>query len=161
MEDLTNITDEELRRVIQMVRTIDDVDLHINAPGDHHIYYSNKSAGGGILDVDANAGGQRILNPVENIYFADPLPGEYWVYILDYTDRSEGDTEYLVRVTIGDESQVESMRDCSVVTATYELGDGMQGTIGIIGPKRMDYEKVMNNLNLFKKSLNEAFQNGK
>ena len=28
------------------------------------------------------------------------------------------------------------MKDCSVVTATYELGEGMQGTIGIIGPKR-------------------------
>ena len=35
------------------------------------------------------------------------------------------------------------MKDCSVVTATYELGEGMQGTIGIIGPKRMDYEHVM------------------
>ena len=32
------------------------------------------------------------------------------------------------------------MKDCSVVTATYELGEGMKGTIGIIGPKRMDYE---------------------
>jgi heat-inducible transcriptional repressor len=35
------------------------------------------------------------------------------------------------------------MRDCSVVTATYELGEGMKGTIGIIGPKRMDYDKVV------------------
>ena len=38
------------------------------------------------------------------------------------------------------------MKDCSVVTATYELGEGVKGTIGIIGPKRMDYEKVMDNL---------------
>jgi len=29
------------------------------------------------------------------------------------------------------------------VTATYELGEGMKGTIGIIGPKRMDYDKVV------------------
>ena len=35
------------------------------------------------------------------------------------------------------------MNDCSVVTATYDLGDGMQGTVGIIGPKRMDYDKVI------------------
>ena len=75
--------------------------------------------------------------------------------------KADGDESTGIQVYIGDESQVESMRDCSVVTATYELGDGMQGTIGIIGPKRMDYEKVMNNLNLFKRSLNEAFQNGK
>ena len=29
------------------------------------------------------------------------------------------------------------------MTATYELGEGMKGTIGIIGPKRMDYDKVV------------------
>ena len=38
------------------------------------------------------------------------------------------------------------MKDCSVVTATYELGEGMRGTIGIIGPKRMDYDKVIGTL---------------
>lgn len=51
-----------------------------------------------------------------------------------------------IQVYIGNESQVESMKDCSIVTATYDLGDGMKGTIGIIGPKRMDYDKVVNNL---------------
>ena len=58
---------------------------------------------------------------------------------------------------IGEESPVESMKDCSVVTATYELGDGLQGTIGIIGPKRMDYERVMDSLKTVRASLNEVF----
>lgn len=62
-----------------------------------------------------------------------------------------------VKVYIGDESPVASMKDCSVVTATYELGDGMQGTIGIIGPKRMDYEKVMENLKTVKATLGQVF----
>ena len=48
-----------------------------------------------------------------------------------------------IQVYIGDEMPVARMRDCSVVTATYELGEGMKGTIGIIGPKRMDYDKVV------------------
>ena len=48
-----------------------------------------------------------------------------------------------IQVYIGDETPVQTMRDCSVVTATYELGDGMKGTIGIIGPKRMDYAHVL------------------
>ena len=48
-----------------------------------------------------------------------------------------------IKVFIGDEVPVESMKDCSVVTATYELESGVQGKIGIIGPKRMDYEKVV------------------
>ena len=44
-----------------------------------------------------------------------------------------------IQVYIGSETPVQTMKDCSVVTATYELGQGMQGTVGIIGPKRMDY----------------------
>lgn len=51
-----------------------------------------------------------------------------------------------IQVYIGEESPVSAIKDCSVVTATYELGEGMRGTIGIIGPKRMDYEKVVDSL---------------
>ncbi len=58
-----------------------------------------------------------------------------------------------IQVYIGDESPIQTMKDCSVVTATYELGEGVRGTIGIVGPKRMDYEKVMNNLKTLKDSL--------
>lgn len=51
-----------------------------------------------------------------------------------------------IQVYIGDEVPVDSMKDCSVVTATYSLGDGVQGKIGIIGPKRMNYQKVVDTL---------------
>ncbi len=84
----------------------DDVDLHMNTPDDSHIFYSNKTAGGGTLDVDANAGGQRITNPVENIYFAAPENGHYKVWIHQYNDRNEGPANYICRVTVGGESQV-------------------------------------------------------
>ena len=62
-----------------------------------------------------------------------------------------------IQVYIGNESNVEKMKDCSVVTATYELGEGMQGTIGIIGPKRMDYEHVMKTLKTPMAELDEIF----
>ena len=52
-----------------------------------------------------------------------------------------------IQVYIGNEAPVSSMKDCSIVTATYELEEGMRGTIGIIGPKRMDYDKVIGTLN--------------
>ncbi len=48
-----------------------------------------------------------------------------------------------IQVYIGNEMPVAGMNDCSVVTTTYDLGDGMKGTVGIIGPKRMDYDKVV------------------
>jgi len=63
-----------------------------------------------------------------------------------------------IHVYIGDETPVQSMKDCSVVTATYEIGQGMQGTIGIIGPKRMDYENVMNALKTMMDQLDDVFR---
>ena len=70
---------------------------------------------------------------------------------------NESDEETGIQVYIGNESPVQSMKDCSVVTATYELEDGFKGTIGIIGPKRMDYEKVVETLRVVKEQLNENF----
>ena len=60
--------------------------------------------------------------------------------LIDDTD-SEGRNE--IKVYIGEESPIQTMKDCSIVTANYEFGDGMRGMIGIIGPKRMDYDKVV------------------
>ncbi|MCF2555054.1 heat-inducible transcriptional repressor HrcA [Faecalicatena contorta] len=62
-----------------------------------------------------------------------------------------------IQVYIGDETPVQNMKDCSVVTATYELGDGMKGTIGIIGPKRMDYEHVLKSMKRLQNELDQMF----
>ena len=62
-----------------------------------------------------------------------------------------------IQVYIGDETPIQSMKDCSVVTANYVLGDGLRGTIGIIGPKRMDYEKVVGTLRNLVSQLNDTF----
>lgn len=70
------------------------------------------------------------------------------------TDKfSEEQTGTGIQVYIGDESPIKTMKDCSVVTAEYQLGEGVTGIIGIIGPKRMDYEKVLDNLKNIKKQL--------
>jgi len=62
-----------------------------------------------------------------------------------------------IQVYIGDETPVQTMKDCSVVTATYELGEGMKGTIGIIGPKRMDYDKVVGTLKTLMHQLDDLY----
>ena len=53
------------------------------------------------------------------------------------------------------------MPDCSVVTANYDLGDGVRGTIGIVGPKRMDYAKVMGSLKELKSKLSEIMEDAR
>ena len=63
-----------------------------------------------------------------------------------------------IQVYIGNETPVQTMKDCSVVTATYELEEGVKGTIGIIGPRRMDYDKVISTLTTLKSQLNTIYK---
>ncbi len=79
-------------------------------------------------------------------------------FVKDTMDNDKNSENTGIQVYIGNESPVKTMKDCSVVTATYDLGGGMQGTIGIIGPKRMDYENVMDNLKTLKNQLDNIFK---
>lgn len=70
----------------------------------------------------------------------------------------EGEGKNEIQVYIGDETPVQTMKDCSVVTASYDLGEGLHGTIGIIGPKRMDYEHVVSTLRTLMAQLDTVFR---
>jgi len=74
-------------------------------------------------------------------------------------DNADGSENTGIQVYIGDESPISTMKDCSIVTATYELGDGVKGTIGIVGPKRMDYENVVDNIKSLKGQLDKLLKN--
>ena len=83
---------------------------------------------------------------------------EHTETLQELVDTVRSDSETGIQVYIGDESPVQAMKDCSVVTATYELGEGLKGTIGIIGPKRMDYEKVLKTLRNLITQLDATFK---
>ena len=76
-----------------------------------------------------------------------------------FTENDDGGKKNEIQVYIGDETPVESMKDCSVVTANYVLGDGLRGSIGIVGPKRMDYDKVVSTLRSLMSQLEDTFKN--
>lgn len=78
---------------------------------------------------------------------------EAWV-----NDEATDPEEHGIQVYIGEESPVASMRDCSVVTATYQIKEGVYGKIGIVGPKRMDYEKVVGTLESCMQQLDDIFK---
>lgn len=75
--------------------------------------------------------------------------------LVEDSQGSENKNE--IKVYIGEESPIQNMKDCSIVTANYEFGDGMRGTIGIIGPKRMDYDKVVSTLKTIKTQLDSMY----
>ena len=68
----------------------------------------------------------------------------------------EDDSE--IQILIGQETRINKMEDCSIVTTSYDLGSGMKGTIGIVGPKRMDYENVVDNLKVLRTQLDSIFK---
>ena len=69
-----------------------------------------------------------------------------------------GENSNGIQVYIGEEAPVSNMKDCSIVTATYELAEGGKRTIGIIGPKRMDYKKVVSTLKNLTGELDTIFK---
>ena len=61
------------------------------------------------------------------------------------------------KILIGPENVSDALKDTSVVMASYDIGEGMRGVIGVVGPTRMDYAKVTARLNYFAESLSKMF----
>ena len=100
----------------------------------------------------------ELSNPEHTTALLDTLvEKKQLVKLVDDTVNQE--EKHGIQVYIGNETQVQSLRDCSIVTATYELKEGGTGTVGIIGPKRMDYRKVVNTLRNLTDDLDEIFNN--
>lgn len=61
------------------------------------------------------------------------------------------------KVLVGPENVAEELKDTSVVMTKFDIGDGMQGMIGVVGPTRMDYAQITARLSYFAESLSKAF----
>ncbi|HBA97523.1 MAG TPA: heat-inducible transcription repressor HrcA [Lachnospiraceae bacterium] len=78
---------------------------------------------------------------------------------LEAAEQDNGSETHDIQVYIGNETKVDTMKDCSMVTATYKIHEGVYGKIGIIGPKRMDYDKVVSTLQSLMTQLDDIFKN--
>ncbi len=61
------------------------------------------------------------------------------------------------KVIVGPENVADELKDTSVVVTKFDIGDGLQGMIGVVGPTRMDYAKVTARLSYFAESLSKMF----
>lgn len=123
----SEVVDRVLNEVAEAIRADDD-DLQIYTSGATNIFKYPELSDGEMAS--------RLIGTLEQKELLQEL--------VDDVNSSESSSG--IQVYIGEEAPVQMMRDCSIVTANYELGEGLRGTIGIIGPKRMDYEKVLNTL---------------
>jgi len=78
------------------------------------------------------------------------------VRLLDVSSQADG-----VRIYIGGESQVLPFEDLSVVTAPYEVDGQVVGTLGVIGPQRMPYERMIQIVDVTAKLVSNALSHGK
>lgn len=68
-----------------------------------------------------------------------------------------------LHIRIGSENALSAMEDCSVITVSYDIGEEQTGSIAIVGPKRMDYKRIVSLLDTLSgdlsKELNRIFRN--
>ena len=60
-------------------------------------------------------------------------------------------------ILIGPENVADALKDTSVVVASYDIGEGMRGVIGVVGPTRMDYAKITARLSYLAQGLSKLF----
>lgn len=79
-------------------------------------------------------------------------------YVSELSGKHEelGNSQYMIR--IGQEITLEGLEDCSFITTTYNVGDMLTGNIGVIGPKRMEYSKVISQVDFVRKTLNNEIK---
>ncbi|GAB4073395.1 heat-inducible transcriptional repressor HrcA [Barrientosiimonas marina] len=66
------------------------------------------------------------------------------------------DASYGIRVSIGHENKVDAIKECSLITATYDMNDGQTGTIALIGPTRMEYKRMIALLNAISSEMTDV-----
>lgn len=102
-------------------------------------------------------GTTNILNFPE---FMDIVKAKEFLNVLDekekiYNILNNKNVDDSIGVQIGTENDIQQIKDCSLVTATYSIGNIVLGTIGVIGPTRMEYAKVISSMNFLKRKLNQ------
>jgi len=100
------------------------------------------------------------INIFNHPEFRDISKAKEFLSVLDekcvlYSIMDSVSNDRLINVLIGAENKVEEIKDCSLVTTTYSLGGVTIGSIGIIGPTRMEYSKVISSMRFIRDKLNQ------
>ena len=108
-----------------------------------------------------------MLKGTNNIFnypeFNDISTVKSFLTLLDNKDelvevlQNHGVTKDNVNIIIGDKSMGDVLDNCSIITANFRLDGRMVGKFGIIGPKRMDYERVVKTVRAVMSGIKENF----
>ena len=147
---ITKIKEEAGSHKDVVSKVLDAIAKTIESEGKPRVYTSGAP---NIFHYPELSGGDKASEIISTLEEKESLRG-----VLNGAFDEDTGEKKDIQVYIGDEVPVESMKDCSVVTATYQLENGVKGKIGIIGPKRMDYEKVVSTLKDTMSQLDVVFK---
>ena len=174
-------SEDEIRNVVRILntyftnRTLDEISLSlikrasVEAGELSYLVSAVAEFAGEVLDDTSDGdvyldGISRMLNHPE---YRDPEKArELLNYLSDKQEILRHTKEHFrddnmpgqIRFSIGTENSDEPLKDAGIVYGTYDLGKNLQGVIGIVGPRRMDYAKVAANLNYFITGFNKLIK---
>lgn len=102
-------------------------------------------------------GSSKLLDYPE---YSDVGKAKHFLSVLESKDmvrrlvKRDGGLEITIR--IGPENEMPEMKDCSIVTANYRVGNHSSGTLGIIGPTRMNYNRVITVLDYMARAMSDV-----
>lgn len=105
-------------------------------------------------------GATNILNFPE---FRDVIKARDFLNVLDEKDTlckllsNQNDTREII-IKIGNENPMDEIKECTLITATYNLGGITIGSIGVIGPTRMEYPRVISSMNYMRRRIDEEIK---
>lgn len=151
LTELTQIINERIHglTVSEFIHSFDDIFSDFDEK-QKVILQSIRGRTQKLVDLDTEAGFH--LSGTRHMFsypeFSSPEKMEKMLELLDRKDvlvrvlNTRNDQENGVSIIIGDENTEELMHNCSLITTTYEI-DGIQGKLGVLGPTRMQYAKII------------------
>ena len=136
---------QELRGDLQSLMTAALVagDEAMRGPGERYVISGERN----LLEVEEFSSNMKRLRELFDLFEQRTA----LMQLLDLSQRADG-----VQIFIGDESGLASLDECSVVTAPYEVDGEVVGSLGVIGPTRMAYERVIPIVDITAKLLSSA-----
>jgi heat-inducible transcriptional repressor len=150
---LAQVRQEILRQLSETQAHLNQVMLDAISVAQHVFEADDEDGLGYVIKGETNLMGMAELTNVEKLrrLFEAFNEKRDFLHLLDQSLKAEG-----VQIFIGHESGYQILDDCSVVTAPYGAGDSVVGVLGVIGPTRMAYERVIPIVDMTAKLLGAA-----
>jgi len=149
---------------IEMINEDEIIDVNINGMTGKLLRTVVKAIKSCLESIDTDVFTEGRINIFNYPEFQDIIKAKMFLKTLQEKEKvlsamSDSFSKGGIVVRIGTENMLDELKDCSLITATYSVDDVFVGSIGIVGPTRMQYGKVLSSLHLLNKYLQKQINN--